>query len=97
MDAAPRPETTVFAAGGSAQGPGCWRSVLEPSSSIRDTQSTTATDNSPWCAQLFVIQELQAFLDWFSFLSLVYSVLLMTNLSINEPGFMLWSRWRMCG
>lgn len=40
---------------GSAHGLCCWKSVFEPSCS---TGTTTATDNSPWCAQLFVIQEL---------------------------------------
>ncbi|KAL2297805.1 hypothetical protein Nmel_016370 [Mimus melanotis] len=79
---------------GSAHGLCCWRSVLEPAQGHSDHHSYR---QHPWCAQLLVIPELQAFLDWFSFLSLVCSVLLMTNLSIKERGFVLWSRWRCVG
>jgi len=51
--------------------------------------------NGPWCTHLLVIQVFEAFLDWFPFLSFIYSDLFATNFLINEPRFLPYSRWRM--
>lgn len=79
---------------GSAYGPCCSRSALEPSFSIKEAPTTTARNNGPWSTHLFVTQEFEAFLDWFSFLSLVYSDLSVTNFLINEARFLPYSRRR---